>query len=215
MIYICDVSYLNDLKEYKAVYSRIPDFRREKADKFKFMKDRICSVGAWGLLQYALAQMGIDCDMGVSYNEQGKPYFTDRPDINFSLSHSGNIVMCAISENPVGCDVQQIGRNDKYIKRIADRFFGRCENEYLNSLAENEKDDAFYRIWTIKESYVKALGDGLSKDFSSFDVRLSKEGCMIEDDVFYCHEIDYDSDYKLAYCSLSKEADKVVKVDRL
>lgn len=209
MIYICDVEFLNNEEEYKRIYDSVPQFRKEKADKLRFQNDRNCSVGVWGLLQYALREQKIECDMGVSYGQKGKPYFTKHPDICFSLSHSGTKVMCGISDSIIGCDVQIIDRKNESNISIAKRFFTEKEYDYLVSLPEDEKSEAFFRIWTAKESYVKALGDGLSKELSDFEVTILKDGIKIDDEQYFAHEIDVCDEYKFAYCTENKAEEQV------
>ncbi len=210
MIYILDIGYLYTEENYLGLYNRMPDFRKEKADKYRFMKDKARSVGAWGLLQYALGQMNIKDDIDVTYNEFGKPFLKNHKDIFFSLSHSGDRVMCGISDETIGCDIQMIEDTKDNILRIAKRFFTLKESEYIESLQHDDIMDAFYRIWTVKESYIKAVGEGLSKNLDSFETGLEHGKVQISDEGYFCYEINDMEGYKAAYCTGKKTEEKVV-----
>lgn len=96
--------------------------------------------------------------LGIAANENGKPYLTAAPDVHFSLSHSAAWAVCAVSDHPVGVDIQQCR---SFKPNIADRFFHPDEVRYLSSLSPAERENAFYTLWALKESYVKADGRGL------------------------------------------------------
>lgn len=96
--------------------------------------------------------------LDIAANENGKPYLTAAPDVHFSLSHSAAWAVCAVSDHPVGIDIQQCR---PFKPNIADRFFHPDEVQYLSSLSPAERENAFYTLWALKESYVKADGRGL------------------------------------------------------
>ncbi|MEF2755615.1 MAG: 4'-phosphopantetheinyl transferase superfamily protein, partial [Agathobaculum butyriciproducens] len=96
--------------------------------------------------------------LDIAANENGKPYLTAAPDVHFSLSHSAAWAVCAVSDHPVGVDIQQ---RRSFKPNIADRFFHPDEVQYLSSLSPAERENAFYTLWALKESYVKADGRGL------------------------------------------------------
>lgn len=92
------------------------------------------------------------------YGEKGKPYFCDYP-VYFNLSHSGDYVLCVLSGEEVGADIQQhrAGRREG----IARRFFSEKERAALESQGEDQ-DALFFRLWTRREAYCKLTGQGLS-----------------------------------------------------
>ena len=81
----------------------------------------------------------------ISATEQGKPFFPTRPDIFFSLSHSGNFVLCALSDTPVGIDIEKI----RPLKPGID--------ERVRSQEERTCFD-FFSSWVLKESFIKWQG---------------------------------------------------------
>ncbi|GAB2045687.1 hypothetical protein AGATL06_21850 [Agathobaculum sp. TL06] len=132
---------------------------------------RIQSFAAMLLLEYAVAQHfpWVVHPLAVSIAEGGKPYLVSEPGIHFSLSHSGDWAVCAISDHPVGVDIEWCDPNRR---DIASRFFHKEEIRYLNSLPPYARTDAFYSLWTLKESFVKSTGRGLDLPLRSFCVKL-------------------------------------------
>ena len=81
----------------------------------------------------------------IEKTEHGKPFFPERPDIHFSLSHTDGAVLCAVSSAPVGCDVQ-IHR--AVHSRLPERV---CAPEELLQMD-------FFDLWSLKESWIKLRG---------------------------------------------------------
>lgn len=129
-------------------------------DSIPFQKDLLSEL----LIQKAIIEKtGIE-NAAIRRNEYGKPYLQGVKDFHFNLSHSGDYVVIAVSERHVGIDIEKKVKVDY---RIAKKFFGEKEvQEILTSSEEQDRVDAFCRIWTLKESYVKAIGKGLSIPFS-------------------------------------------------
>ncbi|MGI6722178.1 MAG: 4'-phosphopantetheinyl transferase family protein [Anaerovoracaceae bacterium] len=96
----------------------------------------------------------------IDRNENGKPYFTDLP-LEFSISHSGQLWICAIADEPVGIDIQEVKVTD-YMK-LAGRFYTEAEQDFCRKYGRR----GFFRIWVRKEALVKysgtTLGRGLSR----------------------------------------------------
>ena len=110
-------------------------------------------------------------NLSYRYNESGKPFFANLP-LYFSLSHSGNMILCACSERELGADVQiETGQNWRSLTK---RFFSEEERAYLGSLTdEAEAVSAFYRLWTRKEAYGKLTGEGL---LNALNASMLEEG---------------------------------------
>ncbi len=167
-LYAADVSVLSDPRLYEAAYAGVSAARREKADRYYFAKDRYLSIGAEVLLRHAIRAEGI-CESSVvfSYGEHGKPYLADA-DVFFSLSHSGDFAVCAVSNREAGCDVEKIAAANI---QVAKRFF--CGTEYediASQPTQKARDDMFYRYWTLKESFIKATGLGMKLSLNSFQI---------------------------------------------
>jgi len=167
-IYSADVSCLEDKRLFDALYSSMPSYRRENIDKLRFEKNKRLSLGAGVLLAKALSDRGLPMPVDICCGKYGKPGFSELDDIKFNLSHSGEIAMCAVSDCEVGCDVEKISAPNF---GIAKRFFSSEENDHIDSfISEKERISAFYLLWTLKESYLKATGLGFSVSSSSFSV---------------------------------------------
>ena len=157
---------LPDEEAYDSAYSRLPTWRRSKCDAFRFPADRRRSVAAWLLLRQMLSERGLDADsLPVSENGFGKPAFDPSLGIRFSLSHAGNRVMAVVSDAEVGCDVERIASVDDGMLRAV---LCNAERESLAALSDEARNQAFFRLWVRKESYVKAVGRGLNIDLSAF-----------------------------------------------
>ena len=96
-------------------------------------------------------------------SEKGKPYFPDAKGIFCSVSHTPGYWGCAVSDAPIGLDMEKI--RDCAYAAIAKRFFHPEEAAFAQ-----QGPEAFFLVWTAKESYVKLLGQGIDDEFSDFSV---------------------------------------------
>jgi 4'-phosphopantetheinyl transferase len=149
-----------------------------RAARFHFAADRQRFVAARALLRIILAGFLATepSELNFLYSRNEKPLLGPAhadSGITFNVSHSGGIALYAFAHGrEVGVDVEQI-RRDLEVEVIARRFFSDFEQRQLAALPESEKFDAFFRCWTRKEAYIKAIGDGLSLPLSQFDVSLA------------------------------------------
>ena len=141
-------------------------YRRKKLDSTKLERARRCSLCAELLLNESVlsADDSMPLPLSIETDENGKPYLSGRP-YEFSLSHSGHFAACALSDVPVGLDIQTLA---KYNEQLVKRFFADGEQEYIRNA--NDRDTAFTRLWCRKESYLKAIGAGLRLPLNSFDL---------------------------------------------
>lgn len=134
----------------------------------------------------------------------GKPYLTEYPGIYFNLSHSGQYVCCAVADHDVGVDIQ-CHQNVK--DGIAKRFFTGEDNELLDSCKENGREELFFRIWCIRESYVKLTGRGLGQGLSSFQIEWKNRAILDQEEcTAYFAENQEMKGYSLCVCSREKGA---------
>ena len=165
-LYITSTDALTDEQRFARLKQTIPPARREKLAAFRHDGARRLSLAASLLLVRALSDEGLHSDE-IAVTEYGKPYLPGLPDFHFSLSHSGNMALCAVSPKEIGCDIEA---PRGYDPQIAKRFFHPAEKEWLFSRPADEQSDAFFRLWTGKESFIKALGLGLNLPLDSFAV---------------------------------------------
>lgn len=102
----------------------------------------------------------------VEKDERGKPFLKGHEEICISISHSGRLAACAIGAKTVGVDVEQ-RRSRLNQERIARRFHP-GEQKVLAAEPEDMKERAFYDLWVRKESFLKAVGEGLRLRLDSF-----------------------------------------------
>ena len=215
LVYTADISVLDDPAVFERLLGTVPAYRREKAMRFKFQSGKSQSLAVGLLLRRACRDYGIEgADAHVVTGENGKPAFRDVPDVHFNLSHSKTRAMCVISPYEVGCDVEhvRVGRS-----RLAERFFMENETRWIHSFAEGvEQDIAFYRLWTLKECYMKVTGRGLSLTPDKFSLTLSPEGIVLDHDgvkpEYLFRELDRDDDFRYAYCLKGAPETHPVKV---
>lgn len=150
--------------------------RQEKAQNCRREEDRIRSIGAGWLLQYALEQAGVGKDaQQMCQNPYGKPELMKQP-VQFSLSHGGSWAVCAVGETPVGVDVE----SPRCSMEVAARWFPEEEVSLVEKLPAEEQKWALCRLWTAREAFLKALGCGLTVPMKSFGVELRPEGAILK-----------------------------------
>lgn len=159
-----EIVSLNDVTEYLSIIS---DERRQRITRFYFIKDKIHSLFAEIILRYALCERyGFSNEyIKFYYSEYGKPYLLDHNDVYFNLSHSGSWVICGIGSVPLGVDVEEMKKKEL---SIANKIYTKEENYSIFTQSSENRIKTFYKIWTLKESYVKNVGKGLSIPFDSF-----------------------------------------------
>ena len=151
-VYIADATVLRDEQLYRRLYSGLDASRRAKADRFRFEKDKRLSVAAGALLQYAL-QMENVREPSFDVTSNGKPYLVGEESLHFNLSHSEGMVMCAIAEKEVGCDVE---KKAVLNRRLAEYVMTEYELDQIYGLERDMKQqEMFFRLWTLKQSSVK------------------------------------------------------------
>lgn len=123
-----------------------------------------------GLYQHFGLEAG-DLASKIQAGEKGKPYLSAYPHIHFNISHSGDIAVCALGASPIGVDVEML-RPVKLCSTA--RMLSRRERAYLEGLPKEQREEALFRFWTLKESYAKALGVGLGMDFTKAEFSLSR-----------------------------------------
>ena len=149
----------------------------ERLGRFRFDTNRTEYAVSRGTLRALLgAYLGLSPrELHFAYSEYGRPSLATAGLLNFNVSHSGEVVLLAFARvRRIGIDVERI-RTDFNTSEIAERFFSPAERAALGQLPTDDRHDAFFRCWTRKEAFIKALGEGLSHPLDQFDVSLSPE----------------------------------------
>ncbi|WP_246070693.1 4'-phosphopantetheinyl transferase family protein [Paenibacillus kobensis] len=147
--------------------------RQDRIRKYRREEDARRSIVAEMLIRaIAMDKLKLSNDKVVfGATSYQKPYLIHDEAFHYNLSHSGEWVVCAIDSLPVGVDVEQIKPIDLDVAR---RFFSASEYADLMSKPEPEQLAYFYRLWTLKESYIKSVGQGLSIPLDSFTCQISE-----------------------------------------
>lgn len=150
----------------------------QRADRFRFARDRTQYVVAHGLVRALLGRyLGRPAfELRFSAGRYGKPALNEpeaQPALEYNLSHSGDIVLIAVARGrAVGVDVERWA-DDIVYDELAEYCFSLAERAELSAASHDDKAAAFFAGWTRKEAYIKATGVGAMLGLDYFDVSLA------------------------------------------
>lgn len=158
---------------------RLSADERRRATRMKSRAARSDFVLARSTLRQLLGEsLGLSPEgIEFAYHASGKPYLADRAlsEWHFNVSHSSGRLLVAVSRGrPIGVDIERI-RPGVPALALARRFFAPQEYDALQALVPSERVQAFFRVWTRKEAFVKALGRGISMGLHRFAVGVHPE----------------------------------------
>lgn len=180
---------------YNKYLNELPVSIREKIRSYRYWQDAERSLAGHILLIKGLEALDI---RGYSlaqlkYSAYQKPYFEGRT--NFNITHSGQYVLCAISDtDKVGVDVEEI-REIPLIDFT--QFF--YDEEWQAVLNSANQLHAFYTLWTKKEAFLKVIGSGLNVPVNQ--VVIKDNSIYWKDERWYLHEIPLDPTHVSWLCS--------------
>lgn len=211
--YRVEINILNikEITDYKSLMdlSRYLDAeKQERVSKFRREEDKIRGI-IGGVLTNVIASKKTGINMmkiGYEYNQYRKPKFKNIEELEFNISHSGDYVISAFDKECLGVDVEELSAVKEH-EDIAKSFFADSEYMWIKKQNAESKNRAFYKLWTLKESYVKFLGKGLNIPFDSFAFEYDKEK-----DEFYIKDLNERirffnrslDNYELSACTTSK-----------
>lgn len=187
-VYVLRIDRNLSPNEYCDLSEMISYDKREHMKRFARFEDAQRTLLGDVLIRRALKDRCGMSNSAIAFSSStfGKPFLKSNPEYHFNISHSKKYVVGAISETPVGIDVEEIGKMDM---RIADRFFTLQEKQYILGCSNAERPRAFYHIWTRKEAYIKREGRGFQIPLSSINV-LTPDTCfhlIFENREALCH----------------------------
>jgi len=163
LVYYMDVSQLDiNQTQHSVSLDRI-----KKTARYIHQKDKKLSIGAELLLKYSLNQINIFNPV-ISHDQYGKPFLVNHPRVHFNLSHSEEYVACAVSDSPVGVDIERVREIELDIARHY--FFG---SEYQQIQDSPHQLRTFYQFWVLKESYMKMTGLGFRLGLDEFSIKIN------------------------------------------
>lgn len=135
----------------------VPEPRRGKALAFRHTLGRFCCLKSYLMLADLLrSEFGIG-EFSLSIGGHGKPYLADRSDVHFSISHCRSAIAVAVSDSPIGVDVEAFR---SFSDGLLDKSMNPSEKAAI--LASEEPQEAFASLWTRKEAVFKLLGTGIT-----------------------------------------------------
>ncbi len=221
ILYYADFSGLDAEKLINEYTGKVDKERLSKITRTLAPEAKVRSLLAGYLLQVGVREyLGIGEDIlsfSYGYGANGKPYLATYPTIYFNISHSDKAVACIIASQEVGLDIQKCVAVKE---NIAKRFFTKEESAFLEAKRDAHKEiteeyrDWFFRLWSIKESYIKYTGQGMRQGLDSFEICFA-EGKIKESgrEAFY-QEIKLKEmpDYTCSICMAEPDAIQVKKV---
>lgn len=167
--YQYNIQDLND-KSYMHYYSLMSEGKKCRVDRFRFQDDKKRTAVGEMLARQAISEWCGVPEESITFEiaEHGKPYAKGL-NVEFNISHSADMVVCVVDDNPVGVDIEKIRPVDL---NTAKRIFSEEEIRYIFGCAPDTKDynhylnDAilqrFFELWTKKEAYGKLVGKGIN-----------------------------------------------------
>ncbi len=152
---------VRETARFEACLEAVSDERRARVLSLAHEDDRALSLCAGLALDACLRTVGLrECEEPIVRDEHGKPRLSRHLARHFSLSHSGEWAVCALGESPLGIDIERA--REVRAAALAARYFTPQEAALVERLSGEERQRAFFRLWTAKESVLKAQGTGLS-----------------------------------------------------
>ncbi|WP_438348551.1 4'-phosphopantetheinyl transferase family protein [Paenibacillus sp. FA6] len=205
-----------DPLQMQTLMATLPMEKQDRIHRFIHRDDAVRTLTADILSRLRICnKLNIkNSDIQFIHNKNGKPLLHGNDGLHFNNSHSGQWVLCALSDSPVGIDVELISDIDF---DIAEHCFSEQECHDLYAHREDNRQDYFFDLWTLKESYIKAVGIGLSLPLSSFTIRKDDHHILIDTQHAFnnCYFKQYSIDpaYKVSVCSQQDTfQEKVVQI---
>ena len=175
-IYVWQIDTRVDDATYDSLKALLSSEEQQRADRFAFDKDRYAFVVANGVARLLLERFtGTSTkSQKLERNAFRKPSLVDS-EWDFNISHSGSLALCGLCQNcPIGVDVERAKANFDPVE-LSEHYFSESEKSILRETREDDRFEAFYRCWTRKEAYIKAIGKGLSQPLDSFSVPIRED----------------------------------------
>ncbi len=172
------VYYINTSEFGSSKYERLFSYADENRRERFFKNKDISRLAAGALLTVAFKDCGIDYPGEEKVlNKNGKESFKHL-NVKYNISHSGTMCVCAIYNDEIGVDCEDVKDKDNCLN-VAKRFF--THDEYRHIFSSDNKADEFTKIWTIKEAYIKYTGKGFEIPLKSFECIPDKDEVKIND----------------------------------
>lgn len=218
MIGAVNIEFDLDFYSHK-LHELLPVNAIQKAGKYHFKDDRKRCFAGEILRRVILAEkLNTDAsNLRFDTNQYGKPALSGKWEnsCHFNLSHSGNWVVIATDDEVVGIDIERIQSQIPDVEKIV---YTEKEINQIYASAQEQKVDRFFKQWTRKESYIKALGLGFSADLDKISILESPDGTIrvetdIADSQWKIRDLQFDPQYSLSICSKKNLPDEFTVFD--
>jgi len=182
----------------------LPEAGRERVRDRLNSTSKLQTVAGELLARYSVGQFlgKADQEINLVFGDKGKPRINNLQNVHYNISHSGHYVVCAVAPNEIGIDVERVR---KVSLRIAERFFSEPEINDLMTRNDEDRMHYFITLWTIKESYLKAIGRGLTQHLNSFTICKNGDSYLLtgnqEAEGFGIETHQLSTDYMMAVCA--------------
>ncbi|MGJ5675152.1 MAG: 4'-phosphopantetheinyl transferase HetI [Nostochopsis sp.] len=161
-VHIWQIELKRPESELQVLQTTLSSDEIARAQRFYFEQHRQRFIAGRGILRRILGRyLGVEPQaVQFTYELRGKPVLADSR-LSFNLSHSEDLALCGVSRNrKIGIDVEHM-RSVSDVEALAERFFAPREYEVVRSLPPEQQQQVFFRYWTCKEAYLKAIGVGI------------------------------------------------------
>ena len=201
--YYLNFASLSSAEAIETYKDLVTSERKARIENTKRLETKASLLGAGLLLQTALKKEYGLSDFETETNEFGKPSIKGREDIHFNLSHSGSVAALVIADTDCGIDIESTTAPHETMA-VANKFFSR--NEYAAMMLSPNPNEAFCRLWTLRESYVKMRGKGFAIGLSTMRCDFHRGVCsmyenhILQEDAFF-REIKDVAGYRISVCT--------------
>lgn len=208
-VYFCSLPKDMSATKWNFYYGQLPFSLQNINVKYRNVQDRQRHLFGKLLLQKALFDQGYSTTIleNINLTKYQKPFLNDR--ISFNISHSGEYVVCAISNTTeIGIDIEL----KKSIPNIIDYKYIFSEKEFASINTSQNAADKFYQLWTRKESILKADGCGLVDNLS--ELCVDKSPVCFKGRTWFLYDLLIESSYGFSLAATIENAKiKYAKID--
>lgn len=199
-VYAIDLTKVQQV-ERDILFSFLPQSERLRLSGYLYKEDVERTLAGSIMLRIVINEkLGLkNKSIIIEHNNFGKPYLKGYNNFHFSISHSGSWVFCAVDDNAIGIDVEQIKPID--LNGIIKLCLTSQESKVLSSGNPYERLERFYELWTIKESFAKAIGTGLSLSPASIEIILGRPKTIRNNNRFSIESYNL-GDYYVSICAI-------------
>ena len=198
-LYIADHVSLGLEERWKVLFENLPEKDRERIGRFRFDADRIRGTLGTVMIRHFAGEAFPGEEIRIERTEHGKPFLYGHDGFEFSLSHSGDMVVLAVSGRAVGADVETVKGRDW---EMFGRFLSEAEMKMIGEAEDPE--EKFFEVWTVREAFSKEEGQGLRILDESFSVDYERNRIRYKDKTLYFNTKSHaarDTLYKISVCS--------------